>query len=139
MIFDQSTLFSDRQSITVSAASSNVVDLGPTAVGMIRDVGNGVAIPMAIQVVETFGAAGAATLTVELQTDSDEDFGSPKTLASTGAIGKADLVAGDLMSLTSVSPGANERYMRLYYTVATGPMTIGKIMAGIVAGVYSNG
>lgn len=139
MIFDQQTLLSDAQAITASAASTNVIDLGPIANGITRDIGKGKPIPLRIQVVEDFTAAGAATLTVALQVDSVENFASPKTVWSTSALALADLVAGKVIVPEFVSRGTDERYMRLNYTVATGPMTAGKITAGVVMGAQSNG
>lgn len=139
MIFDQQTLLSDAQAITVTAVSTNVIDLGPIRSGLTRDIGKGQPIPLRIQAVEAFTAAGAATLTFELQVDDNEAFASPKTVWTSGAIGKADLIAGKVIVPEYIPRGTNERYMRLNYTVATGPMTAGKVTAGVVMGAQSNG
>jgi len=139
MIMDQQTLLSDRQAITASAASANVIDLGPIAPGIVRDIGKGKPIPLLVQVVEAMLAAGAATLTVECQVDDNEAFSSPKTVWTSGAIPKADLVPGKVFTPEYISRGTNERYLRLYYTVGTGPMTAGRIHAGITMGNQSNG
>lgn len=139
MIFSQNNLLSDAQAITTTAASTNVIDLGPIAPGIVRDIGKGKQIPLLIQVVEDFAAAGAATLTIALQVDSVENFASPKTVWSTTALALADLVAGKVIVPEYVTRGTDERYLRLNYTVATGPMTAGKIMAGVTMGNQSNG
>lgn len=139
MIFDTQNLLSDAQAITATAASTNVIDLSPIAQGIVRDIGKGKQIPLLIQVVENFAAAGAATLTVALQVDSVENFASPKTVWSSGAIALADLVAGKVIVPEYVTRGTDERYMRLNYTVGTGPMTAGKITAGVTMGNQSNG
>lgn len=139
MIFDTQNLLSDAQAITVTAASTNVIDLSPIAQGIVRDIGKGKQIPLLIQVVEAFAAAGAATLTVALQVDSVENFASPKTVWSSGAIALADLVAGKVIVPEYITRGTDERYMRLNYTVGTGPMTAGKITAGVTMGNQSNG
>lgn len=144
MIFDNQSLFSDAQPITASAASSNVIDLGRlgrvygNSVDLVRDIGKGVQIPIRIQAVEAFDAAGAGTLTVSLQVDDNEAFASPKTVWASQAIGKADLIAGLVIIPEFITRFTNERYMRLYYAVATGPMTAGKITAGITLGNQSN-
>lgn len=138
MIFDQTTLLSDAQEITASAASTNVIDLAPIASNIVRDIGKGVQIPLRIQVVEDFDAAGAATLTVSLEVDSVENFASPKTVWSSPAMALADLVAGKVVVPEYITRGTDERYMRLYYAVATGPMTAGKIVAGVTMGNQSN-
>lgn len=140
MIFDQQTLLSDAQAITTSAASTNVIDLGPIASGIVRDVGKGKPIPLLVQVVEQFTAAGAGTLTIELQACAAENFGSNvKTVWTSPAIGKADLKPGRVIVPEYIPRGADLRYLRFYYTVATGPMTAGKITAGVTMGNQSNG
>lgn len=139
MILDQQTLLSDAQAITVTAVSTNVIDLGPIASGMVRDIGKGKPIPLLIQVIEAFLAAGAATLTFALQVDNDAAFGSPKTVWTSAAIGKAELIPGKVIIPEFIPRGTDERYMRLSYTVATGPMTAGKVTAGVTMGNQSNG
>jgi len=138
MILDMQTLFSDAQAITVTAPSTNVVDFSVNA-----EEGRGTAIPLLVQVVTTFTAAGAATLTVALQTDADVAFGSANTLYTSAAIPVATLVAGYRVLIDKVPEHTAEkldsRYMRFNYTVATGPMTAGNLTAGIVMGRQSIG
>lgn len=43
------------------------------------------------------------------------------------------------ISADDIPRGDYKRYVRLYYTVATGPMTAGKITAGVTMGNQSNG
>lgn len=139
MIFDNQTLLSDAQAITVTAASTNILDLGPIASGITRDIGKGKQIPLLIQVTEQFTAVGAATLTVALQVDDNSDFTSAKTVWTSPAIALADLAPGDVIIPEYVQRGTDERYLRLNYTVATGPMTAGKVTAGVTMGNQSNG
>lgn len=139
MIFDNQTILSDQQAITATAASTNVIDLGPIKTGLVRDIGKGKPIPIRIQVTEQFAASGAGTLTVTLEVDDNDSFSSPKTVWSSGAIGKADLKPGKVIIPEYIPRGTNERYMRLNYTVGTGPMTAGKIVAGITMGNQSAG
>lgn len=139
MIFDKTNLLSDAQAITVTAASTNVIDLGPIKTGITRDIGKGKPIPLLIQATEQFTAAGAATLTITMEVDDNEAFGSAKTVWTSGAIGKATLAPGFVIIPEYIPRGANERYLRLNYTVGTGPMTAGKITAGITMGNQSNG
>lgn len=139
MIFDTTNLLSNAQAITVTAASTNVIDLGPIATGITRDVGKGNEVPLLIQVTEAFTAAGAATLTIALQTDSVENFASPKTVWTSATFALADLTAGKVVIPEYLPRGTDERYLRLNYTVATGPMTAGKITAGVTMGNQSNG
>jgi len=139
MIFDNQTLLSDAQAITVTAASTNIFDLGPIATGITRDIGKGKQIPLLIQVTEQFDAVGAATLTVALQVDDNSDFTSAKTVWTSPAIALSDLAPGDVIIPEYVQRGTDERYLRLNYTVATGPMTAGKVTAGVTMGNQSNG
>lgn len=150
MIFDRTLLLSNKQALTVTAPSTNVIDLLPTgkayrhAVALKRNLGIGDCIPFLIQVTQDFAAAGAATLTLELQTDDNEAFASPSAVWNSGAIPIADLKAGENLGLVNYIPkgrngrGLTERYFRLQYTVATGPFTAGAIMAGVVASVQTN-
>lgn len=140
MILDNQTLLSNQQAITASAASTNIIDLGPINTGIVRDIGKGHPIPILVQVTEDFAAAGAGTLTVAIQTDDNSAFSSAKTVYTTAALALADLKAGRQITLDYIPRGTNERFMRLNYTVGTGPMTAGKVHAGILLGGHqSNG
>jgi hypothetical protein len=132
MILDKQNIFSDGQAITATADSTNIIDLGSTRMG------EGEPIPLNIQVEEAFTAAGAATLTITLLTDDNESFSSAATIYSSGAIGKATLVKGYRLPGLSTIPVGAERYLKLVYTVATGPMTAGKINAAVVLATQSN-
>lgn len=140
MILDNQTLLSNDQAITATAASTNIIDLAPVANGLARDIGKGKPIPLLIQVTEDFTAGGAATLAIDLQVDDNSSFTTPKTVGSIAAMALADLKAGKQVNLDYIPRGTNERYMRLNYTVATGPMTAGKVKAGVLfAGHQTNG
>lgn len=137
MILDETTLFSNRQAVTATAPSTNVVDLGPVGIPAGRDIGKGKPIPILIQVVESFDKL--TTLAVALQVSADESFTSPKTVATTPAIPVADLVAGYQFVLDYVPRGTDERYMRLNYTVVGTTPDKGKVTAGISMGHQTNG
>ena len=126
MIMDSLLLFSDKQAITTTANSTNVIDLG-----VDRDIKKGEDLELLLAVTTAFAAAGAATLTATVQTDDNEAFSSPTVLATSAAIPVADLVAGAQPFPISV-PGVTQRYLRLVYTVATGPFTAGNMTATIV-------
>ena len=134
MILDNQTLFSDDQAVTATAASTNIIDLGPINQGIRRDIGPGTPIPIVIQATSDFAAAGAATVTVSVQVDDNSAFSSPKTVISSAAVAVADLKAGYQVKLDYIPRGTDERYLRLNYAVATGPFTAGTIKAGVVWG-----
>ena len=113
------------QSVTVTARSTNTIDLGANGAG------KGNPVKLLIQVVETFTADGAATLNVDLCTDEDSDCSDGTVLVSSGAIAKASLVAGYEFTLECL-PKLAQQFIDLNLTVATGPMTAGKLRAGIV-------
>jgi len=136
MIFDQQTLLSDAQAITATAASTNVLDLGPIKAGIVRDIGKGKQIPLLIQVVETFN--NLTSLAVALQVDDNEAFGSPKTVW-TSTVVLADLKAGKVVIPEYIPRGTDERYLRLNYTVTGTAPTLGKVTAGVTMGNQSNG
>ena len=142
MIFDKTLLLSDAQAITGDAASTNVIDLlAPgtvygAAAALTRDVGKGNKITLLAQVVEAFNTL--TSLTIKIQCDSVENFASPKNVAEQ-VIPLADLVAGKTFSIMYVPPGTDERYMRLFYDVTGTDPTTGKITAGVVAAVQTNG
>jgi hypothetical protein len=137
MLLSKQSLLSDQQAITASAASTNIMDLGATGTPirgnqLVRDIGAGTPVGFLAQVTEAFTAAGAGTLTVSLEVDDNSGFSSATTVWTSGAIPKATLVAGYRLPIEYLPKGINERYFRLYYTVATGPMTAGKITAGLM-------
>lgn len=131
MYIDKLTELSDAQAVTASAASTNVFDLGAEF-----DVGPGQPLFFVTRVTTAFTASGSATMQVALQTDTVEGFGSATTLLQTPAIGKATLVAGYAPLIVPVPHGA-QRYLRAYYTVATGPMTAGNIDAFLTRDVQA--
>lgn len=127
-MLDNETLFSDKQAITESAPSANVVH---TALGKLKEISFGTPIPILIQVVETF--AGLTSLKVAVQTAEDEAFTTPVTLAESAAIPAATLKAGYRFPINYM-PKGNLGYTRLYYTVAGNDATAGKVDAGFVIG-----
>lgn len=131
MIFDNQTMFSDRQALTATAASTHNINLSPIGPGIVRDIGPGQPIPIVIQVVEAF--VGATSVAVSVQTDDNEAFTSPKTVVSTAAVAAADLVPGYQFKLDYIPRGTDERHVRLNYTVV-GAGTAGRVTAGVVLG-----
>lgn len=130
MLFDAKLLMSNAQAITASAASTDVIDRGDN-----KDVGRAGDIPLVIQVVEAFNTL--TSLTVELQTDDNSAFSSPRSLYSV-VIPLVDLKLGYQAPVITL-PQKTERFLRFNYTVTGTAPTQGKITAGVVAGVQTNG
>ena len=134
-ILDKFLQYSDKQAVTTTAVSTNVVDAGATknpAIG--RDLGAGTPLYLFVNVSQTFTAAGAATLTATLQDSADNS--SFADVASLGPFSLAQLVAGRGFHVGLPIP--TRRYTRVNYTVGTGPMTAGILSAHIVDGANYN-
>lgn len=116
MLLDQSVIFSDRQVLTATAASSYTLDLAAA----------GNAVQGVLYVVARLDESlkGATKLTVALQTADTADFSNAKELVSV-AFGAEHLAgAGELFRLPF--PLGAKRYVRAYYTVAGTP-SAGKV------------
>lgn len=134
MILDKLLMFSEAQAVTASAASTDVIDLGPID-GTRRDIGVGYPLEFFTNVTTTATAAGAATVNVQLQTSPDNSTWT--TIYDSGALALAALVAGKRVASVKVPSGV-QRYLRVNYSVATGPLTAGAFTAGINLDVDNN-
>jgi len=136
MIFDKTAMFSQAQSVTATAASTHVIDLGKRTAGLGRDIGKGAGIPILCQVVEQFYGSGG--LRVSCEVSDDEAFTAPVEVWRSPDIVASRLKAGFIFTPETVQRGTDKRYMRLKYT-AVGALTSGKLTAGITMGNQSNG
>lgn len=134
MIIDYLNLFSDKQQVTASAPASFDLDLGPIK-GNRRDIGVGHPLYLFVNTDVTAAAEGAATLNIQLQTS--EDGSTYTTLCESGAIPLANLVAGSRLLAAPVPMGV-KKYLRVYYSVGTGPLTAGAFTAGLVLDLDAN-
>ena len=114
MLIDSTLMLSDKQSVTVSAASECIID--QTAAGDARH-----ATVVALADEEFAGLSG---LKISLQTSDDDTFASSEELASV-SFGLEDLKTGRAL-LKMPLPSGTLRYIRGYYTV-TGTASAGKI------------
>lgn len=130
MILSNEDLFSDQQAITATALSENVLDLG-----VAKDLGKGVPIPILIQVTEDFNTL--TNLIITLEVDDSEAIDSATVVQSTTVL-LADLVAGKRVPPMFLPEGVSERYCALRYTVTGTPPTTGKITAGFTMGNQTN-
>ena len=130
MIIDKLLQVSDAQAVTVTAPSTDVIDFGQAN----PDVGMDGLSTMAITTKVAAAAAGAATVTFSVQDSADNSTWAD--VAVTAAIPKATLVAGYQHIIPM--PTKLRRYCRVYYTVATGPLTAGTFSAQIVTGIQQN-
>lgn len=130
MYIDKFLQVSDAQAVTASAASTDVIDFGQAN----PNSGLTDQLTMAVTVDEAVTAAGAATVTFSVQDSADNS--SFADVAATAAIGKAALPLGAQVLIPM--PLQHRRYVRVNYTVATGPLTAGRFSAQVVTGVQAN-
>lgn len=122
-LIDSQNLLSDKQAITATAASTNVIDLGAT----VRNIAVGEPVPLTIVVNEAFN--NLTSLAIAIQTDDNSSFSSATTVYTTTVLA-ASLVVGYKIPIKYV-PDVKERYVRAYYTVTGTAPSTGKITAGL--------
>lgn len=125
MIQDVLLELGDAQAVTVTAPSTNAIDQLAAGQAIGKECW------LEVRVDTLCEAAGAATVVIALETDSAVGFGTKVTLAQTAAIPKASLTSNSIAWRIRVPAGAS-RYLRVYYTVATGPLTAGKFDAHLI-------
>lgn len=130
MFIDKLLQVSNEQAVTASAASTDVIDFGQAN----PDIGMDDRSNMVITVDVAAEASGSATVAFSVQDSADNSTFAD--VVATVAIGKATLVAGYQHVIPM--PTKLRRYCRVYYTVATGPLTAGKFSAQVVAGIQQN-
>lgn len=138
MITDKLNMFSGMagQVVTATAASTDVLDLGPLTHGNTRrDIGAGEPLYLVIAVLASATAAGAATVNFQLQTSDDNSAWF--TLYDSGATALADMAAGKRPVAVALPRGVR-RYLRVNYSVGTGPLTAGTFWAGLVKDIQDN-
>ena len=129
MITDKYLRLSEGQEVLTSAVSTNTIDLSQA-----RDVGEGKPLYMVFTVTTAFTrAAGALTVAFNTLIDDDAALGSPTTLASTGAIAKADLAVGAqfVLQIPPVLGSKGLRYLGASFTNSATADT-GKVTVDIV-------
>lgn len=130
MITDALLLLSSAQAVTASAVSTNTVDA--SLIG--RDIGAGNDLYVHFSVDVSVVAAGAATVQFQIITSASPAMISPTVLASTDAIGKAELTAGRrpiTLEIPQHRIAPSDRYLAAQYVVATGPLASGTFTAAI--------
>jgi hypothetical protein len=128
MIIDKNLQVSAAQAVTASAASTDYIDQG--AAGDAYEP-----LKLVVQVREAATDSGSANVNFQVETDSDSGFATAKVVAfDSGAIGKAALTLNSEPVKVTL-PYGMKRYIRVYYTVATGPLTAGKFDAFLVKDV----
>ncbi len=126
MIIDEQGLFSNKQAVTDTCNSENILDLGK------REVSFGTPVQLFIQIADDFD--NLTSLTVKVQTSKEETFSEPVDLIEHTML-LEELKKGALSTIKFL-PKGNLGFMRLNYVVTgeTKP-TKGSITAGIADGL----
>ena len=127
MILDTQCMFSDDQAITVTANSTNIIDLGNdgSEVQALNQKGE---LELVVQVSSADLASGTSVKASLYSSDSSTMNGEAVVI-ETAAIAEADLVAGYYFKLGKL-PRIDAQYLRLTYTVV-GTFDAGAITAGL--------
>lgn len=136
MILDRNLVFDGGLSltpvaITASRPSTDVIDLGNA-----REMAWGENVCITVMSNGLFAAAGAATLAIDVQGSVDNSAWTTyvSELPMSIATLNSRVVGGQpyalALNMPPRTPGAaRPRYLRLNYTVATGPFTAGAVLA----------
>ena len=132
MIMDERLEFADATALDTSGTDTDligdVIDLG----SVTSDIGNGQPVYLVIQVDTAVTSAGSATVDFKLASDAQAAIavdGSATVHYSSGAIGKATLVAGYTVVVVALPIQTYERYLGIITTTGTAAVTAGKINA----------
>lgn len=140
MILDAQLQFSDAQSVTAAAGSTNTIDLG-----INRDIGTGEDLYVVVTVDTAMTDSGSdSTLAVALEGDSTTTF-TPDATQTLFTI-PATSAAGSVF-YAKLDPAADPlqyQYIRLKYTPANGNLTTGDFSAYLTDNIekyvaYANG
>lgn len=136
---DAKLLFSNDQAITSTADSTSTLDIG----ALTDDRGNALSemgpenqkIMLDVLVTTLFGGQGSTTLTFKLQ-DSTDDSTFADTEITSAALDEGVLVAGYRVFRIALPPTV-KRYLKMVYTIGSGPMTVGKVHASLRFGTQT--
>ena len=133
MILDKQNLFSEDQAITVTANSTNIIDLGADS-SRVQDLNEKGVTQAYFQVTTAF--AGGTSIVVTLTESDSSTMLSETTVVASATVALATLVAGYQFQFSTL-PLISKRYLRSTYTVV-GTMSAGNIMAGLALDRQSN-
>jgi len=138
MIIDNSLVFSDTQAITVTASSTNVLDMGDTGTTAYnkqklgQHLGRAMCVPLLCQVSADF--ATLTSLTIQLRQSASSNMASPTVLIEQ-TVPVAKLKRGFKFNLDKLPAEITQRYVDLNYVVTGTTATTGSMYAAIVSAV----
>jgi len=135
MIMDERSEFCDKLSVAAAAGTAlvgDVMDLGAN----VKNIGRGTQLYLVVTVTTTFTSGGAATVNIQLCSDSTADLNtSPTVHWETGAVGFATLTARTVSAhakrfIVALPQGLPyERYLGIKVVTAAAITTAGSISA----------
>lgn len=140
MIIDKLNVLCDDQAFTVTAISTNVIDLLPGTIlgstaNVIRDIGAGAQLYLHVLVTTAVGTASGDTSTVfSLESDSTANLATSATVHWTSPTfaTNVSLAAGTWIAKGLALPaGSYERYLGLRATISTQNWNAGAVQAWI--------
>ncbi len=140
-ILDSYNIFDDGVAITTTRDSTNVIDLKAGADYGVDGENN--PVKLFVYGDKAWTSGGTPTLTVSIQGAPDSS-GSPGTYTEYASVTLtlAELVANYVLWQIDLprrhAGAAVPRFLKLVYTVASGPFTGGKVTAGLGLGVDAN-
>jgi hypothetical protein len=139
MYVDTLNELSNSQAVTATAISANVIDLGPVADNLTRDLGTGGDLFLVVSTAVACTDTGSdATLTVTLESDNNVGLSSPTVHFSTPAIPFASFApAGSRVVAIKLPVGSYEQYLGIRYTIGAGPLTAGAFDAFLTEDVQA--
>lgn len=135
MILDKLTLFDEDLTLTVTADSTNSIDLGADGSGIQQLLERPAAVLCQITADMT---AGGTSLAIAIEVDDDSAFGSATVISESEVIVAATLVAG-YQFLIGIPTHISERYMQLRYTAVGTFSGGGTITAGLIIDIQTSG
>lgn len=135
MILNKNLTFSERQAITATAISTNVIQWPANgrvpyeAAAIARNLGEGTPIPIMMLVNQSFNTLTSLTITLETADNAALSSGAV-VIATSGAIPLATLVAGYRPIFARFLPFVTlKEFLGMRYTVAGTDPTTGQITA----------
>lgn len=141
MILDTQTMFSNKQAVTASAASTSYIDLGAAPFATMTTAPVGVGEEVFVECLCTTAmtdSSSDSTVAVTIEVADDSSFST--NLTTILALGTfAATSAAKTKLVTRLPMGVSyRRYMRAYYTVAGGNLTTGSFSTFLAKNVQSN-
>lgn len=140
LIWDYENQFSDKQALTATAVSTNIVKVASPWTAGNPDAParteTGSAEPVTVQVFGS-GFTGTGSVTVGIETADMEDF-SDAVVIQTNSIPTARLKKGGALLAAYLPASGARAFLRLQYTVAGAIGGAGKVSAGLTLGSQTN-